>query len=212
MLKQYHSLNGVQRVAGVNSLECFLALARKLGKINRGIGGSLVERIYPRDVEAARPGSFGAEYGKGAYPLHTDTAHWPAPVRLVLLRVVGDTRRPTVFCRVSDFLNSLTEIQLSALKSSVWYSGFGDRCFTCSLLFRMNSEQVFRFDPQCMRPANGASQSVVTWLPEVMEQHTASLEWRKDEAIVLHNWRVLHGRGHQPNEEGYRELQRIYVE
>jgi alpha-ketoglutarate-dependent taurine dioxygenase len=38
------------------------------------------------------------------------------------------------------------------------------------------------------------------------------LEWTQGVAIVMDNWKVLHGRGAMPNGEKQRILERIYVE
>jgi hypothetical protein len=54
-----------------------------------GLHRSVVERVSPKPARQARPGTMSARYAIGAFPLHTERAHWPVPPRYVLLRSVG---------------------------------------------------------------------------------------------------------------------------
>jgi len=56
----------------------------------------MVKEIRVTPQEQAVPGSQSSRHGTGAFPLHTDTVFWPDPVRYVILRGSGDTRRPTM--------------------------------------------------------------------------------------------------------------------
>jgi len=63
-----------------------------------------------------------------------------------------------------------------------------------------------------MFPANRAAKE----LQEILDPLTtnpcgASITWSGEEAIVLSNWSVLHGRGAKPEREEQRILERIYV-
>ena len=79
------------------------------------------------------------------------------------------------------------------------------------MLFEHYGESVFRFDPQCMSPANPAAELVLEFLPQLLFRAAKPLSWEKDTVLAIANWRVLHGRGHPPLDESMRELQRIYV-
>lgn len=202
---------GFARVPGINSIPRLVRLAKTLGNTASSTNNNVVERIFPRPQLEARPNSFGSVHGTGAYPLHSDTAHWPIPTRFLVLRVVGDVRRNTTICDALAVYDSFDAEQRALVRDSVWYSNFGDACFTCSMLFRHCGKQVFRFDPQCMRPANEPAQQVTEWISEALASRREKLTWENDCAIVVDNWRMVHGRGDQPTNELTRELQRIYV-
>src|ERR1700733_14506048 len=76
----------------------FLELARSLGRPMMSPTGQLIKEIKITSKLLARPGTLSAAHGRGAFPLHTDTAFWPIPARYLMLRIQGDARRPTTVC------------------------------------------------------------------------------------------------------------------
>ena len=86
------------------------------------------------------------------------------------------------------------------------------KTFYCSMRFRSSKGIGWRYDAQCMVPANEAAVRVKEMLSRLLPtSQTERIEWAKDVAAVLCNWQVLHGRGPSPQEENHRLLERIYV-
>jgi hypothetical protein len=70
----------------------------------------------------------------------------------------------------------------------------------------------WRYDADLMYPANEAAVQVNKILrPLVMNNEVESIMWTGDKAVVLSNWTTLHGRGSQPQNEGVRVVERLYV-
>jgi hypothetical protein len=63
-----------------------------------------------------------------------------------------------------------------------------------------------------MTPVNAAATEVNEILhPVVTAGRGDCISWASDIAVVLANWRVLHGRGPEPEGEGIRIIERLYV-
>ena len=60
-----------------------------------------------------------AQFGMGEFPLHTDTAFWTIPARFLILRVSGDTRRPTTLLSFRKLINRGL-IDTNLMNRSVW--------------------------------------------------------------------------------------------
>jgi len=210
-LENLHN-RGWMRVEGVSSQEDLLDLGRALGSCERTPNGELVKEIrrIPRDQAPA--GSQSALYGAGPFPLHTDTVFWTLPVRYVLLRGCGDTRRPTTVMSFRDLLDGADLKLRAAIDESVWRVSAGSTSFYCSMRFRHNDSEVWRYDADLMIPANPAAQRVADCMRPLVDTDAAEpICWSGDEAVVLANWSALHGRGPQPDNEGERVVERLYV-
>jgi len=89
-------------VDGISSKEDLLDLGRAIGTPVLTPNGEYVKEIRRFSAEQAPPESQSAIYGTGRFPLHSDTVFWATPVKYVLLRGYGDTRRPTTIMTFED--------------------------------------------------------------------------------------------------------------
>ena len=199
-------------VDGISSQTDLLELGKALGSPVRTPNGELVKEIRRVPRNEAPPGSQSAIYGAGPFPLHTDTVFWPLPVRYVILRGYGDTRRPTTVKNFSELVrNCDTQFHVCA-RDSVWLVRAGSKSFYCSLQFRHGDSNGCRYDADLMVPANNAAVHVDRVLrPLVTNEVDESITWSGDKAVVFSNWTTLHGRGPQPPDEGIRVIERLYV-
>lgn len=205
-------VKGWTTVSGVSSHEDLLELGKALGSCARTPNGELVKEIRRIPRDQAPPGSQSALYGAGPFPLHTDTVFWTLPVRYVLLRGYGDTRRPTTVMSFADLLDGADSKVISAIRESVWRVRAGSKGFYCSMQFRHSDALGWRYDADLMIPANKAALRVEEVIrPLVAADAKESISWSGDKAVVLANWIVLHGRGPQPDNEGERVVERLYV-
>ena len=152
---------------------------------------------------------------KGPFPLHTDTGFWPLPVRYVFLRADGDIRRPTTVKSFERLIAECGDGFAALAERSVWLVGRASeklKKFYCSLRFRHANISGWRYDADCMSPANAAAERVNRILrPLVHSAQADSINWSSGLVLVLSNWQVLHGRGPEPPSEGERLIQRVYV-
>lgn len=203
---------GWMLVDGVSSKADLLELGKVLGSPVRTPNRELVKEIRRIPRDQAPPKSQSAIYGAGPFPLHTDTVFWPLPVRYVLLRGYGDTRRPTTIKKFSELVRGCnTEFHVCA-RNSVWLVDAGLRKIYCSMQFRHGDSTGWRYDADLMAPANDAAVRVARVLRSLVTgEAVESITWSGDKAVVMSNWTTLHGRGPQPPDEGIRIIERLYV-
>lgn len=204
---------GWTAVSGISTTADLLGFAQSLGRPVRAPTGELVKRLIPK-TSGTIPGTLSSTFGMGAFPLHTDTAFWPLPCRYIVFRVTGDVRRHTTLMSFSELLESCPPDKHSLFISSVWLAGAPSKSFYCSMTFRKGEHRVWRYDAQCMRPANLAAKLVREKIHETLLRADIvhHIDWSKTSVAVLSNWTVLHGRAPRPADEGFRLLERIYVE
>jgi len=199
-------------VKGIESSANVLELGRALGHPVPSPNGEIVKEIRITDAATAVPGSQSALYGTGPFPLHTDTVFWPTPVRYVILRGSGDTRRPTTLMRFSELLDKCGGGAAAMAAASIWTVGPGSRRFYCSLRFRHAGAVGWRYDADLMSPANRAAIAIRRMLHPILTGDVADrIYWSGDSAVVIANWQALHARGPEPPDEGPRIIERLYV-
>ena len=190
-----------------------LALARSIGTPVQSPTGELIKGLRPIIESEARPNTLSANYGTGPFPLHTDTAFWSTPARYVLLRTVGvDVRRNTYVWSFERLLEESGLNRSCLVSKSIWTVCAGvDRSY-CSMQFRVGSGVGWRYDSNCMLPANDAAREVEKILrPIIHRQRGEAVNLSHGDVIIIANWLVLHGRGPMPIDENDRVLERVYV-
>ena len=198
---------------GVTSAEDLLEIGDALGQPVASPNGEMIREIRVTHSDNARAGTQSATHSTG--PLHTDTAFWPLPARYVILRAMGDIRRPTTVMSFAHLLEACAPGVLALVQQSVWLIGNASgnlRKFYCSIRFQTDNSSGMRYDANCMMAANVAAERVDYVLrPLARDCHTDHISWTGSNAAILSNWRVLHGRGPQPPNEGSRLIQRLYA-
>lgn len=203
-------LNATLIVDDVPDQASFLKLARQLGRPVQLENGSFTRTLCPTESSVAPKNSLSSRFGKGMFPFHTDTAFWSPPARLILLRGVrGDLRRPTY---VRDFGELLGGLPTQTVRRSSWICDIGTRKFYTLLAFENITGYGFRYDLNCMRPADSNAKEIDALLRRRCTQlEGEKVEWREGRVIVINNWTHLHARGIAPMNEGERVLERIYL-
>ena len=200
-------------VPGITSQSRLLEVAWAIGRPKMSPAGEVIKLLTPRIAVESRARTLSATYGRGPFPLHTDTAFWPVPCRYLIFRATGDVRRPTTVLSFAELLENLGTKFRSLAEQSIWLARTRERAFYCSMTFRVGNERCWRYDSQCMFPVNNAASQVEQILGrQIPGIEETDLEWEDDIAVVMDNWKVLHGRGPMPLDEKQRILERIYVE
>lgn len=203
---------GWANIDGVKSHSDLIALARMLGTPVRQRNGEIIKLLRPTDTELARFGTLSASYGRDAFPLHTDTAFWPTPVRYLVFWVTGDRRRVTTLVSWRQVLDRICGRARAELERSLWYTGIAPGKFLSSFRFKAGNVDGYRFDLLSMMPANRSAQVSLDILEDAINSSTTStFGWQADSALIIDNWLMLHGRGPAPHKEQDRLLSRIYV-
>lgn len=194
-----------------------LDLARQLGSLGPSRPqGQLVDRLTPLARTQAHPRSMSAVFGRGAFPLHTDLAHFSCPPRFVLVRAekVNRVARQTLLQDFQRLELTLTDRQLLA-HGPFWTRG-GHRPFLSAIYDRIpgSTEGIVRYDGCCMTPASSAARRAESVLTrKTSEVEAIRIDWYRGRTIVFDNWRILHARAAAPldylSEE--RVLERVLV-
>ena len=194
-----------------------LQLATKLGRPGPSRPtGPILDRLIPLSRTQAHPRSMSAIFGEGAFPFHTDLAHYSSPPRFVLLRAAqaAGMVRPTL---LQDFQRlPLTSTDHQLLAHGPFLTRSGPRPFLSAIVDRVPGlpAVVIRYDGCCMTPASSSARTAELLLARKMnELEPVQIDWHRGRTIVLDNWRVLHARAStQPSSyPETRVLQRILV-
>jgi L-asparagine oxygenase len=200
----------------LTSSEAVLRLASGLGKpVPMRVGRDVLQRLRPVPRHDARRRSLSALHGVGAFPFHTDGAHWIRPPHFLVMRCVdpGAGKRPTTI--VDSHNIPLLPSERALLHRAIFIVDGDDnsRPFLDSILSdRWGTSSAIRFDEGCMRPAHASFGLASALLKEAMRRRpVASIEWRMDDGVVIDNWRCLHARAISRRHDGDRLLERVIV-
>ncbi len=189
--------------------------ATALGAPEQVEGLRLVHELLPTSTDLTTPNTYSGNFGFGAFPLHTDLAHWARPPRYLMLRcLLGDANIQT---QIVD-----GRLMIESIGSSVLA-----RCLTrprrplkggLQLLpvWQASSEpnqQLIRWDSIYLKPANEYALSIFQQIETSLSsiQPVATVLLNKGDTLLLDNWRVLHGRSQVQNLESSRRIHRLYL-
>lgn len=192
------------------SEEEFVEFASSLGRPVPLANGSVVKTLRVSPSREARSNSLSQRFGTGSFPFHTDTAFWPRPARLVLLRgVSGDLRRPTILTPFSSAINLAASRRV---RQAAWLCDTGYRKNYTTMHFEYDGVYGLRYDPNCMAPANKAAQEIDELLrPHCFDIKGELIEWVPNRVAVIPNWTYLHARAPSRWEDLDRLIERIYI-
>ena len=203
---------GWARISGVSSQSSLIELANMIGLPLPHPNGQIVKEVRVTAAGAAKPCTLSSRFGTQSFPLHTDGAFLPVPARYLVLRVVGDTRRPTTVLPFRKVIGEFGDSAIEWAERSVWHLRTPSHSTYCSMRFRVGGFAGWRFDGQCMFPANATARQMVNAIGnQAIQKHVQQINWSTDCAVVISNWTALHGRGLPPVEEQERVLERVYV-
>ncbi len=199
-------------VAPTSLEEAVERLARMLGTPVPSRGRRLVQQLLPTPKQVARPRSLSILFGKGAFPLHIDTAHWPVPCRYIVMACATAEVNAARTRLLPITRLTLTNDEWSLLHTTVFRVRSGSRSFFGTVA--SHDRPFIRFDPGCMEPMCRNGSRVMSLLSS--ERWTGILEtvaWEPGSIVVIDNWRVLHGRDSALSDESEsRALLRVLVQ
>jgi L-asparagine oxygenase len=170
-----------------------------------------LRRISPQPLEAANPNTLSSRYGLGAFPYHTEVAHWRTPASLVFLFCEQPGRGSRRTLLIDSQAWTFSEREYHVLTQGVWKVAFLNPFLATVADSKGNGIQL-RFDLGCMRPYGRralAAQEVI--MSRLESSQDIEVEWHAGELLVLDNFRMLHARGPAKADDTDRVLCRILV-
>jgi L-asparagine oxygenase len=203
--------NGFSFLANISE-EDLETIAESLGQVT-------VDPSNPDRIREIRPTlkswsdkpTLSSKYGIGAFPFHTDCAHWSEPAEYLLLYCVnpGSGNRPTFLVDTMKWI--WTETQRNNLVNEVWKRGLKNPRL-CTLAEKSVRGPSIRFDRECMVPV---TKRAIELLDVIDEKITNSAQeriiWNPGNLLILNNRRILHSRGASEKPDANRVLKRILV-
>jgi len=203
---------GYNSVENCTSLENFLAHARSLGEIIPHPNGELYDVVIANDGTNARNGSFSKNFGFQSFPLHTDTAFWAIPSRLLVMWSPNASSTSTTLLSWSKILEFLSEKEIKILNDSIFTMQTYEIAKYTAIKFIHSGVRGFRYDPNIMYPANKQSEEFVGIYREILRKvNMIDFNWSGSNALVIDNWSMLHGRNHIKDKNESRQIFRAYV-
>lgn len=187
-------------------------VAASLGAALHISGVPPVQTLRPYEVQQSTQNVYSGNYGLGAFPLHTDLAHWYLPPRYFVLRCLAPaagTYTSIVSCSVlRELLGS--EVVCRALFSP--RKKMAGKSSLLRLMQKDGQDELLRWDVLFLRPANVEAQSAVTTVAECQEFFDVKrIEFHDiGDTLIVDNWSILHGRSSVPEEARARHLERVY--
>ena len=188
-----------------------LCLARQLGTpIAERVGRPIVARLQPKAAVIGRERSLSAAFLTGAFPCHVDTAHWPIPCRYIILACLNPSTRARSTSLLDTARLGLKHAERELLAVTPFRIVNGRNSFFATILH--SGRPFIRYDPGCMRSVSSDGERALGVLcREAWPAQVEEVQWNPGEAVVIDNWRVLHGRGESVCDDRDRTLLRVYV-
>lgn len=209
-------LNGWAQV-DFNSIDIgdLLSFATTLGKPIRHPNMNLVDIIHPKKMDLASKyrGTFSSVYGFQDFPLHTDTAFWHQPARLIVMKTMKKSQTDTLIIPFKNLFDDFDEYINNLMKDAIFLCKTPQKNFYTTININ-NSMKHIRFDPNCMFPSNKAARILVQKINasiKLQVDKIIRIKWDNN-LIIVDNWQVLHGRDFISNDDFDRSLMRIYLE
>lgn len=196
--------NGYLEIDNIDSIEDLLTVTAELGGVIP-VENSAIHILSPKDSNSTTSRSFSFQFGLGEFPLHTDTSYWKIPARYVILysKEASETHTSILDADCTQ------EVFLKFKKQKPIFSSMRTNGAVYDMPWIDGSNRYVKYDPCYMRPANISAAKLVESIEVCHKQLAKKITWKKNQALIIDNWRCLHGRGNHLKGEP-RNLMRIY--
>jgi hypothetical protein len=172
-----------------------------------------VQSLRPRDADAVNGNQYSGIHGLGAFPLHTDLAHWSIPPRYFILRcIVPAENVGTLVLPWKEVTPALGSLDMG----KAVFTGRKKRPGTSGLvraLSRHAGREIRRWDSMFLQPLSQSARDLGKFLrDERWARSAARIPLRRaGDMILIDNWCILHGRDAVPADSKGRLLERVYL-
>ena len=190
-----------------------LDIADRIGLREDIAGIPPVQTLRPKSVATSTGNLYSGNFGLGAFPYHTDLAHWFIPPRYILLRC--QRGHDQVYTSVLGCELAVTGLSLGAIQRARFRPRRSWQGHRQLLPFAqpVGTQSLLRWDSLFIVPDN-ADAVVVAARLKALDLRTTGEQFvlrHPGDTLIIDNWRVLHGRG--PVHDGAHErlIERIYL-
>lgn len=189
-------------------------IAEEIGQIACLPNVGSFQTLTPKQEHESGPNTYSGNFGLGAFPLHSDLAHWHEPPRYLVLRCVAGA--PDVFTSVVNVKCVISEIGELALSRALVIPRRPTQQSNCLLRLLTKHESgtdIFRWDEMFIKPASKSSSEIFKCVSQFLRDANLKkivLENHGD-TLIVDNWRMLHGRSPVPNDSIKRHIERVYL-
>lgn len=150
--------------------------------------------LRPSGRADARAHSLSVKHGLGSLPLHTDTAHWLTPARyLGLLRTDSSTACVATYLWDAEGLPCNVSAAISD-ENEVFFVRNGAQSFYATII--SPTRGFVRLDAGCMISRTARGRAILDqYADPAAVSGVETVYLKRGEALIIDNWRVLHGRG-----------------
>lgn len=199
-----------QLLPGVPSSE----IAKELGISAAMHAVAAPDQLSPRHAGLTRRNTYSSIYGTGAFPLHTDLAHWPRPPRYLLLRcIVGSEGVTTPLLDGARIVTTVGEgvLAFALVRPRRRLNGSMP---LLSLLEHHPDAALLRWDEVFIQPASGSGRDAMEKVREAIAASEPIQMALADsgDTLLVDNWRMLHARSTIPDGCTGRLIERTYLE
>jgi len=176
-------------------------------------GIPIVQRITPREQTQSTMNVYSGNYGLGAFPQHTDLAHWHIPPHYLILRCI--VPGPNVLTSVTDFSACLRTLPENAIRRAQFLPrrSINGKKHLLRLFQKLATCHLLRWDELFIVPANHEAFEVRNHLAYMMARYsTTQISFVSPaDTLIIDNWKMLHGRSPVPASGLKRLVERVYL-
>ena len=188
-----------------------ISIAQVYGQLKIHTNNNVIQILKPKDGLQAIKGTFSNLYGFGVFPYHTDVAFWAKPAHFMLLSSTNANQCNTLVVSLTDIWDVLSEKDKQYFEKAIFVVKTIHSSFYSTLIFKEYGNICIRYDPSCMIPINESAKRVIPILKNIFSEiQTHQIKWTGNKAVIINNWRTLHGRSSAENDLT-RNLKRIYI-
>lgn len=171
-----------------------------------------IDILTPKDKTLHQPNRYHGIFGLDEYPAHTDLAHWFRPPRYILLRALRGTPTVKTFIYPAEALLDFLPKKLAA--RALFFPRTARIVTALPFQISRGSKFTARFDPVFIRPANAEAKHCMDIFrsDSFLSTRKSIILSKPRYALILDNWRCLHGRSSVPASEKNRAIERVYLE
>jgi L-asparagine oxygenase len=169
-----------------------------------------VRAIRPQDVTSAKQNTLSSRYGTGAFPFHTDTAHWDRPARYLVLYCVNPGEgRATLLQDTHAW--ALNEVERDLACRALWTTGHVRASF-CMVAEESGPNLAIRYDMDCMRPMTGEALRLKALIgARIQVCNRVQIDWEAGSLLIIDNQRMVHARGSSARPDSGRIHKRMLI-
>ena len=173
---------------------------------------STVQALRPQAAQGIGPSKYSGHFGVGAFPVHTDLAHWILPPRYLVLRcIVGSD---DVHTNIMSWEPLIARLGVDTLRKAVFCgrSDPGTSGLVRAISHHRGSE-ILRWDSVFLKPLNQNAHLLTDLMtdPRSYGSLIKVLLESPGDTLIIDNWRMLHGRSEVPSHSMMRYIERVYL-